>query len=340
MRVLAGMGPRLPVAQVGTYAARVERLGYDGLHIAEMIHDPFVASALALDATTTLGVRTSMALAFVRSPMATAMSSWELAHLSGGRFDLGLGSQVRANIEERYGMAFDRPVARLRDHVLAVRACFEAFASGEPLDHRGPFHRLTRLQPDFRPAPLGDGVRRPEVWMGAVGSQMVRLAGELADGVVTHPTNSHPADLAARLVPALEDGARRTDRPTPPLVVSPMVVTGADPTALEASREAIRQRLAFLYSTPAYAPTLERLGLGAVGPSLRRLVRDEAWDRLVDHLPDQVLDQLVLVGTWNEIPSLVHDRYGRWADGIVLRPPEDPAADAAFAAVITRLRET
>ena len=227
MQICAGLDPRMPLTDVGAYAARLEALGYDGLHVAEMLHDPFAASALALAATSTLRVRTAVALAFVRSPMATALSAWDLAQMSDGRFDLGLGTQIRANVEERYGAEFNRPIARMDDYVKAVRACFQAFESAGPLQHEGEFYRLTRLQPDFRPDPLG-GVRPPEVWLGAVGDQMVRLSGRAADGLVrrAHRVPSRRGSASLRR------GARRRRRAAVERV----------PVAIRASRGA--QRLA------------------------------------------------------------------------------------------------
>ncbi len=336
MLVYAGMNPRMPLADVAGYAERVERLGFDGLHVAEMIHDPFTASALALGATTSLRVRTAVALAFVRSPMATALAAWDLAHLSQGRFDLGLGSQVRANIEGRYGMAFDRPVGRMADHVGAIRVCFSSFESGEPPNFAGAFHPITRLQPDFTPEPLG-AVRPPEVWLGAVGDQMVTFAGRMADGLITHPTNSHPVDLAHRLLPSLETGAAATDRAVPPVVVSPMIMTGADSEAIEAARPGVRRRMAFLYSTPAYRPTLDLLGLGHLGDRLLELTRQDRWDDLATVLDDPTIDRLVVTAPWPDLAAVVAERFADLAGGVVLRPPENPDDDAGFAPVVAAL---
>jgi probable F420-dependent oxidoreductase len=338
MKILAGTDPRLPLRDVAAHAERVERLGYDGLHIAEMLHDPHVAAALALAATSVLEVRTAVALAFVRSPMATALSAWDLAHLSRGRFDLGLGTQIRSNIEARYGAEFDRPVGRMADYMAAVRACFEAFESGEHLRHNGPFYGLTRLQPDFRPEPLGSN-RRPEIWLGAVGPQMIALAGSAADGLVTHPTNSHPADLRDRLVPALGAAAARAGRPRPPLVVLPLVATGPDRAAVTEARAAARKRLSFLYSTPAYAPTLVLLDREDLGVQLRSLIRDEEWDRLESVLDDDLLDQVVPSGTWTEIVEVLEEWYAGSVDGILFRPPSDAANDGDLRNVIAALKE-
>ena len=176
MEIVAGINPRMQMRDVGDYARRVESLGFDTLHIPEMVHDPFVMSSLALAATSSLHVRTGVALAFVRSPMVSALSAWDLAQLSEGRFDLGLGTQIRKNVEERYGMPFDKPVNRLREYIGAVRACFDSFGKRECVPFQGEFYNLSRLQDEFIPKSLGD-IRVPEIWLGAVGPKLSALAG-------------------------------------------------------------------------------------------------------------------------------------------------------------------
>lgn len=337
MEIIAGVDPRMPLDEIGGYAARVEGLGYDGLHVPEMLQDPFVVSALALGSTKRLKVRTAVVLAFVRSPMATALAAWGLADMSKGRFDLGLGSQIRPNIEQRYGSTFDRPIARMRDYVAAVTACFGSFRSTEPLDHIGEFFQLTRLQPEFRPNPLADG-QLPQIWLGAVGPQMLRLAGQVADGVITHPTNSHPADIERRIIPALAGGSDETGRERPPLAVGPLVATGPDARAVAEARGAIRRRLAFLYSTPAYRPTLDLLGFGDVSARLLDLTREGAWDRLDSVLSDDLLDQVVPTATWADLPELLSSWYGRIADALLIRPPVDPSTDTAVSRMIEQLK--
>ena len=197
MELVAGMNPHMPMKDIANYAKRVESLGFDTLHVPEMIHDPFIVSGLALSATTRLRVRTGVALAFVRSPMVTALSAWDLANLSAGRFDLGLGSQIRQNIVERYGMPFEPPLSRLREYVLAVRSCFASFSNQTTISFEGDFYQLTRLQKEFLPEPIAPGME-PEIWLGAVGGKMTALASAISDGLITHPTNSHPLHLRNR----------------------------------------------------------------------------------------------------------------------------------------------
>jgi alkanesulfonate monooxygenase SsuD/methylene tetrahydromethanopterin reductase-like flavin-dependent oxidoreductase (luciferase family) len=191
MKVYSGMDPRLPLRDVAGYARRIEQLGFDGLHVAETIHDSLAVALLALEHTTAMAVRTSITLAFVRSPTLVAYTAWDLAVMSGGRFELGLGSQIKQNIRDRYGMPWSEPRSRMRDYLGALEALFTAFRTGGPLDFRGPSYQLTRLQPYFNPGP-DDGVAPPPVWLGAVNAGMCELAGELASGVVTRspPRNS------------------------------------------------------------------------------------------------------------------------------------------------------
>src|SRR5271165_3337381 len=135
------MNPRLALRDVAAHARRVEAMGFDGLHIAETIHDSLAVALLAAEHTERIIVRTSVTLAFPRSPTLTAYAAWDLAAFSGGRFQLGLGTQIRQNIEERYGMPWSEPVAQMRDYLGALGALYRAFRSGGPVAHHGPYYR-------------------------------------------------------------------------------------------------------------------------------------------------------------------------------------------------------
>ncbi|MFN3215707.1 MAG: LLM class flavin-dependent oxidoreductase [Acidimicrobiales bacterium] len=336
LSVVAGMDPRLPLAEVGAYAGRVEALGFDALHVPETVNDSLVVAALALEHTSTLVVRTSVTVAFVRSPMQLALTAWSLAALAPGRFALGLGSQIRANIEQRHGMIWSEPVAHMAEVITAIGACFDAFASGGPLDHRGSRYRLTRLQAEFRPDPLP--CSPPEIWLGAVNAGMSELAGRMADGVISHPTNSVRSHLDDVMVPSIARGAATAGRSVPPLIVAPPVVTGPDPASVASNRAARLDRLATVLSTPAYEPTLARIGHREVAQDLRRAIREGRTD-LATLVPDAVVDQLAVVAVHDDLAALLHDRYGEVADGVLLRPPDDAAQDHAFADVVAALRE-
>jgi probable F420-dependent oxidoreductase len=340
MRVYAGMDPRLPLRDIPAHARRIERLGYDGLHIAETIHDPFLASMAALQSTSTLVVRTSVALALVRSPMAVAYSAWDLAALSDGRFQLGLGTQIRPHIERRFGSNFDDPVGRLRDHIGAVRACWAAFDGLEPLDYRSEHYTLDLLTPNFRPDPLATGVTRPNIWMGGVNRRLLETAGRIADGFVTHPTNSHPRYLREVCRPGLEEGARAAGRSIDAieLVVGTQWILGASRADLDERREHNRRLLAFLYSTPAYERTLELFGWAELAGRLRSLIRESRWDDLSLLVTDEVLDTLVPQATFDELPRVATEWFAGLVSGLLVAPPPGSEHDDALAAAVAELR--
>jgi len=340
MKVYAGMDPRLSLRDVPAHARRIEALGYDGLHVAETVHDPFLVSLLALQATTDLVVRTSVALALVRSPMAVAYSAWDLAETSGGRFQLGLGTQIRPHIERRFGAEFDDPVGRLRDHIGAVRACWRAFDGEAPLDYHAEHYELTLLTPNFTPDPLPKGVSHPSVWMGGVNKKLVEAAGAIADGFVTHPTNSHPRYLREVCRPGLATGAEKVGRSIAEieLVVGTQWILGATRADIDERREHNRRLLAFLYSTPAYERTLELFGWAELAGRLRALIREQRWSDLAGLVTDDVLDTLVPQATYDELPDVAMEWFGDTADGILVAPPPSDDHDRLLATAVDRLR--
>ena len=342
MRVYAGMDPRLSLPGVIAHAQRVERLGYDGLHVAETVHDAMAVALMAAEHTDRITVRTSVVLAFTRSPTLLAYAAWDIAKLSGGRFQLGLGTQIRQNIEDRYGVPFGHdPIGRLRDYVGAVRAAFGAFASGRAPSFESEHYRVTRLQPYFNPGPDAD-VAAPPVYLGGVQRRSCALAGAVADGFVSHPTNSNPRYLQATCLPALAEGAASAGRDLAAdgfeTVIGTSVITGATTEAVERERERQRRLLAFLYSTPAYAPTLELYGWNDLGPRLRELIRRERWDDLGGVLSDEVLDTLVPAGTFDSLPGVLVERFAGLGQGITMSVPADEGDDEGFAAVVAALQ--
>jgi probable F420-dependent oxidoreductase len=336
------MDPRLSLPDAIAHAQRVERLGYDGLHVAETVHDSMAVALLVAEHTERIAVRTSVTLAFARSPTLLAYAAWDLAKLSGGRFQLGLGTQIRQNMEDRYAVPFgDDPIGRLGDYVGAVRAAFASFASGLAPDYQSTHYRVTRMQPYFNPGP-DDSTQAPAIYLGGVQRKACALAGAVADGFVSHPTNSNPRYLGETCLPALAEGARAAGRELADsafeVVIGTSVITGATLDAVMLERERQRRLLAFLYSTPAYAPTLDLYGWDDIGPRLRDLIRHDRWEELADVLSDEVLDTLVPCGTFDELPALLRDRFHGLGEGIVMSPPADAGDDDAFGSVVASLQ--
>jgi probable F420-dependent oxidoreductase len=289
--------------------------GFDGLVVTEAGRTAYLTcAAAALSAE--LDLSTGIAVAFPRSPMITAQLAWELADATGGRFRLGLGTQVRAHIERRYDAPFDHPGPRLRDYVSAVRASFAAFRGTEPLTHEGEFYRLSLLPLQWSPGTIS--ADDPPIDIAAVNPYMLRLAGEVADGVHVHPLN-HSAYLQEVVLPNLRAGRQRAGRDDDLHLTIP-VFTAVGETEGERARwrEAARGQVAFYGSTPNYAFMFELLGREGTTERLR--ARQKAGDipGMISLIDDELLDHFLVAGSFDEMPRLLLDRYGGIADRVVL----------------------
>ncbi len=337
-QVYATTDQRLPLSEVAAHARRVEGLGYDGLCVPEATHDGLLAAGQAVAATERIAVTTAVLVAFPRSPMAVAQAAWDLQELSGGRFALGLGSQVRGNVEGRYSTPWTAPVPRMREYVGSLRAIFACWQDGERLAFEGEHYRFTRMQPFFDPGRLESGP--PPIWLGGIGPAMTALAGEAADGLFTHPTNTSPRYLREVVVPRLEKGGARTGRGpgAVSLLASPLIATGRDEEAVAAQREWARGLLGFLYSTPAYWPSLALHGFEGLGEELREHSRAGRWKEMTALVDDAMLEAFVPAGTYAEMPDLLRTGFGGLCDRLTFPLPDDPADEPLVAEVLAALR--
>ncbi|HEY7085847.1 MAG TPA: TIGR03617 family F420-dependent LLM class oxidoreductase [Hyphomicrobiaceae bacterium] len=299
----------LDLLAVGADARLLEELGYDGVVIEETKQDPYIVMALAAQSTRRLGIGTAIAMAFPRSPTITALSAWTLQKLSRGRFTLGLGPQVRAHIERRYGMAWSAPGPWMREYVAAVRAIWQRWQNNESLDFKGPHYTINLMPPLFDPGPI----EHPDIpiHLAAVNTQMCQLAGEVADGVRPHPICSAEY-IANVMIPEVRKGAAKARRSLAQFNIchKPLVAT-ADTTAELAVRiKDVRARLAFYVSTPSYRPAVDYHGLGELARKLSLLARGQEWERMPDHIDDDVLETFAVVGTHAEIAEKLHRRFG------------------------------
>ncbi len=329
----------MPLAQVPAYARRIEALGYDGISVPETIHDSLAVALLIAEHTERLTIRTAVTLAFTRSPTLTAYAAWDLSAFSGGRFELGLGPQIRQNIADRMGMPWSAPVARMRSFITALHAMYDAFRTGELHPVPEGDYPVSRLQPYFNPGPDPATVT-PPTWLGAVNPRMCRLAGELADGLVTHPTNSSPRYLEEVCLPNVRIGAEHAGRDprSVQIVVAVTLVAGASDEELATERERHRRLFAFLYSTPAYSRTLELYGIEQLGAQLRAVVREERWEELPVLVPDELLDRVLVVGRYDELGPMLKERFTGLADGLLLGPVRSTQDDADVARLVAAVR--
>jgi len=336
MKVDTG-GYAASVDEAARAAVRAEDLGYDGWYALETKHDPFLGAAVAAERTDRVQIGTSIAVAFARNPMTVAVQANDVQLLSGGRFLLGLGSQIKPHITRRYSMEWSHPAPRMREFVLAVRAIWEAWATGGRLDFRGDFYTHTLMTPFFDPGPNPNGP--PKIIMAAVGPKMTEAAGEVADGMFCHGFSTERYVREVTL-PALRRGAEKAGRDLSDFEISaPSMIVAADTDAeLEAGMAAVRQQIGFYGSTPAYRPVLELHGWGALQDELNALTKQGAWDRIADLIDDEILHTFAIVGTPEEAIEEARRRYGDVATRISITVPQDADSDR-WGALFERLRE-
>ncbi|MEM7274285.1 MAG: TIGR03617 family F420-dependent LLM class oxidoreductase [Actinomycetota bacterium] len=327
----------LHISRFGAGAAEAERLGFDAVLVEETKDDPYQLLALGAAATTTLGLGTSVAMAFPRSPTVTAMSAWSLQKLSGGRFELGLGTQVRGHIQRRYGMAWHPPAPWMRDYVGAVRAVWRAWQTREPLRFQSEHYDLSLMVPLFDPGPI-DHPNIP-IHLAAIGPHMCALAGEVADGVRLHPICTERY-IDEAVLPALVTGAARTGRPVDAVEVcmKPLIGTAPDEEALVAVTRTVRARVGFYLSTPSYRRVFELHDWGEIARDAAVLSREQRWEELASMVPDEILHTVATLGTHDTIVDRLRDRYAGRVDRIEFSIPVTGSADGeVMAGLIDRL---
>jgi probable F420-dependent oxidoreductase len=311
--------PIYGLADAATEAARLERAGVDGVFTFEGPHDVFLPLALAA-AATDLAVMTNVAIAFPRNAVHMAHTAWDLHALSGGKFTLGLGTQIRTHVERRFGAEFDRPVARMRDTVEAVRAIFATWQDGEPLDHRGPFRTHTLMTPVFSPPP-GEWAPPPVV-VGGLGPKMCAMAAEVADGLAVMPVTSERFFTEQTMV-AVGEGLERRDPERGPLEVLPelIVCTGRDEAEMAVADAGCRGLLGFYSSTPAYRPVFECEGYGEIQPLARAMTKEGRWDELAELIEEPLLERIGVRGTPAQVAAEISRRYGAHTDRVAVYLP-------------------
>jgi probable F420-dependent oxidoreductase len=299
----------LDISSIGADAALVEALGYDELMVEETKDDPFVIMALAAQATTTLGLGTAVAIAFPRSPTSMAMSAWSIQKLSKGRFTLGLGPQVRAHIERRYGMESSPAGPWMRDYVGALRAVWNCWQNGRALDFHSEHYQLDLMVPLFDPGPI----EHPEIpiHLAAVNTVMCQVAGEVADGIRPHPVCT-PSYIRDVMLPRVRAGAAKTGRSLAEFKVSikPLLAVAPNEEELQGKIKDARARIAFYASTPGYRAAFVHLGLDALADEAKLLSRAQRWEELPELISDEVLDRFVTIGTYDVIGQRLLERYG------------------------------
>ncbi len=317
MRLERGLTTR-DLAEVADEARANEAAGLDGTFTFEGPHDPFLPVVLASQATDRLRLSTQIAVAFARNPMNVAQVADDLQRITGGRFALGLGTQIRAHVTRRFGMPWSDPVDRMREFVGAVRAIWARWNDGTDLDFRGEYYEHTLMTPFFDPGPNPHGP--PPVLLAAVGPAMVRAAGAVGDGLVVHPF--HTASYLDEVTwPRVDEGLAERDatREGFEVLAQSMVAVGRDEAEVAAARAEAAHQLGFYGSTPAYRPVLEHHGFGELQPRLRELTRQGRWEELAAQVPAELVGLVVTAGTPDEVgAALVRRNAGASTTALVL----------------------
>ena len=310
MKVDGNIG--IDLATVAESAKEVEAAGYSGAWTAETAHDPFLPLLLAAEHTSELEIGTSIAVAFARSPMTMANTAWDLQAYSKGRFVLGLGSQIKPHIEKRFSMEWSNPAARMREFVLAMRAIWHTWETGEKLDFRGEFYRHTLMTPFFTPNKdeLGD-FGTPKVFLAGVGPLMTEVAGEVCDGFLCHGFTTEKY-LREVTIPRLAKGREKAGKTMEGFeIVGPsFVVTGNNDEEIEKAAVGTRQQIAFYGSTPAYKGVLELHGWGGLQDDLNKLSKQGEWTKMGTLIDDEILNTFAVVGEPEQIAPELSKRYG------------------------------
>jgi probable F420-dependent oxidoreductase len=316
MRVFTELPPA-DWRSVGPAAQAAEATGFDALMTTELGHDVLAPLAFAAVATERVELTPSIAVAFPRSPTVLASQAWDLQANSRGRFVLGLGPQVKGHNERRFGIGWSPPAPRLREYIEALRAIWRCWETGEKLDYRGKHYTLTLMTPDF--SPERTGLPMVPVTISAVGPAMLRLAGELCDGVRLHPICSRRY-LEEVCLPAMLDGMARTGRRREHFDIhgGGFVCTGPDEAAVRKAMDAARFRVAFYGSTRTYMPILKLHGLEDLGHTLHGMSVQGRWKEMASQISDDTLRLFAACGTYAEIPREIERRFGGAADSITI----------------------
>ena len=326
----AGHGqPSVTLEQMASTCRLLEELGFDGITTAEAGHDAFLPVMIAAANTSRLTIGTNVAVAFPRSPMVTAQMAWDLAHYSGGRFTLGLGTQVKGHNEKRYSTPWpSAPGPRMREYLQCLKAIFASFQNpAKPSYFKGEFYQFTLMAPFFNPGPIA----HPEVpfYISAVGPYMARLAGEMCEGLRLHPISTfrHTREV---ILPAIAEGASRGGRDPAKfdLVGAPFLATGRTEADVEQAKNAVRKQISFYASTRSYHRVLEHHGWEDTGRRLHELSVAGKWAEMPGLITDEMLDEWAVVATYDRLGEAVHAKTNGLFDTVTLTLLDEARRDA------------
>ena len=314
--------------QMPALARFADAVGFDGIWTFETSHEPYLPLVLAAEHSARLSLGTSIAVAFPRSPTITAQIAWDLARYSKGRFILGLGTQVKGHNERRFGIKWERPVAKMRDYIFALRAVWGSWQHQTRLHYQGEFYKLTLMTPFFSPAP--HEYASIPIYIAGVNRGMCELAGELCDGFHVHPLHT-TRYLQQRILPNIEIGLAKSGRARAAIQLSSSIfVIPTDDAEQALKYEAdVREQIAFYASTPPYRPVFEVEGWSDVADQLKARAARGEWSAMPTLITDEMLECFALRGRWADLPALLRQKYSGLLDRVSYYFPMVPGENEA-----------
>ena len=302
-------------AAIQKAAKTAEAQGFDTFGAPEITGDPFIHLAAAAMATERIRLQTVIAVAFPRSPMVTAGSSWALHANTKGRFALGLGTQIKAHNKRRFSVEWVKPRQRMREYVESLHAIWACWENGAPLKYSGDHYQFSLMTPEFSPRPAG--LPRIPVYVAAVRSGMQQAVASYADGILLHPfcTQKYLKEVS---IPAIEEGLKEAGRERSAFDVTGggFIATGPNTAAVSNQRAFARYRVAFYGSTPAYRPVMSLHGWDDLSEKLHAMTRAGEWSKMSKAIPDDVLDEFCVAATWDDLPAAIESRFGGLSDTV------------------------
>jgi probable F420-dependent oxidoreductase len=315
-----------------------EDIGYDGLCTEEAGHDPLLPLMMAASTTSRVTLETRVAIAFPRSPMVLAYAARDLQDYSGGRFRLGLGTQVKGHIQRRFSTDWNAPGPRLREYVQSLHAIWDTWQTGERLAFHGEHYNFSLMTPFFSPGKSEQP--EPPVFISAVNPYNCRVAGEVCDGVSLHPLTTAKY-LEQVIKPSIADGASRAGRDPKSVNLSnsSFMITGPNQASIDTQKEAVRKQIAFYCSTRSYSKILKVNGFAELGVWLHEMSLKQQWDEMTELITDEILDAFAVIGGYSEIPGLMKQRFDGMVDEVVFNAggPDSPV-QAEIRKTIARLQ--
>ncbi|MFZ5905026.1 MAG: TIGR03617 family F420-dependent LLM class oxidoreductase [Chloroflexota bacterium] len=322
--------PIVSLKDVPAIAKAAEEIGFDALWTQETQHNPFLPCALIAEHTAKIQFGTAIAVSFARSPANLAYTAWDLAAQSGGRFILGLGTQVKAHIERRFGMPWpESPVGKLREQILSIRAFWDCWQNGTRLNFRGEYYKITLMSPFFNPGPLptltpdpsptGRGESLIPIYIAGVNTGLAHLAGELCEGFHAHPFHS-VRYLKEVILPAIEEGASKGGRKRKDVNVSVTAFVATTPEEMNFARA----QIAFYASTPSYRAVMDLHGWGGVAETLSAHAAKGEWAEMPMLITDEMLGEFCLLTDEKNLAGELKKRYEGIADRLTLYSPFVP----------------